>query len=87
MGKSSREKRKRRLTYREYETDSTPFSISNLLTPGAFLLGLYIASFGVGLCTTNRWGPNTGYLSPHPWAIPIGGALVLFALWRHGKGR
>ena len=87
MGRSSREKRKRRSTYKEYETGDTSWGLPNLITPGCFLLGLYIASFGVGLCTTTRWGPNPGYLSPHPWAIPIGAALILFALWRHNRGR
>jgi len=88
MGAKSREKRKRRFAQQQYETDSTPISLtSNLITIGIFLVGLYTASFGVGICTTNRWGPDRGYLSPHPWTIPVGAALVMLALWLNRKSR
>lgn len=65
--------------------DFEPLTFRNFLAPIAFLLGLLVVSLGIGTCGTNRWG-REGHLSPHHWFILPGVALILFALWRHGKG-
>jgi hypothetical protein len=67
--------------------DSSPWSIANLLTVSCIAFGFYIAGFGVGIFTLIGPGPVYGHLSPHPWAIPIGAAIVVLALWLHSRGR
>lgn len=67
------------------EYDFKPTRWQDFVTPGAFLLGLIVISFGIGTCGVSRWGDG-GHLAPHLWFAPIGIALIAFGLWRHGKG-
>ena len=88
MGKKSRikaERRAERLTDDPSEFDGTTFGLRQLVRPVAFLIGMYVVSFGIGTCTVGRFAPVKGSLQPHPWFILPGVAIICLAFWRRGK--
>ena len=87
MGHRSRDKRARRIA-RQPASEVDPAleqrkTYQSLVRAFLFVIGMYVASFGIGACQFSRWNHRENALIHpifHPWAIVLGAGIIILAL-------